>query len=111
MAAVFLVVVFSCYASAAAERSLARVRLTVRQSIHLEGGTRPLVLQAAEGECGGGHSVGDPRVRSLAVDEQPDVSLTDPQRAWLRRAGLYAIFCTQSNDFALGLPLFQVGSP
>ena len=29
------------------------------------------------------------------------------RRAWMRRAGLYAIFATQSNDFALGLPLIQ----
>ena len=29
------------------------------------------------------------------------------KQSWLSRAGLYAIFATQSNDFALGLPLIQ----
>ena len=28
-------------------------------------------------------------------------------QSWLSRAGLYAIFATQSNDFALGLPLIR----
>ena len=28
-------------------------------------------------------------------------------RAWMKRAGLYSIFATQSNDFALGLPLIE----
>ena len=28
-------------------------------------------------------------------------------RPWMRRAGLHAIFATQSNDFALGLPLLE----
>jgi predicted permease len=31
----------------------------------------------------------------------------EPPRGWMRRAGLNAIFATQTNDFALGLPLIE----
>jgi len=51
----------------------------------------------------------------LAAAEQPcrAISFAEAPRppqgyqSWLSRAGLYAIFATQSNDFALGLPLIQ----
>lgn len=36
-----------------------------------------------------------------------DAHSPDVRGAWRRRAGLYAIFATQSNDFALGLPLID----
>ena len=35
------------------------------------------------------------------------ISTTRQSRAWMRRAGLFAIFVTQSNDFALGIPLIK----
>jgi predicted permease len=38
--------------------------------------------------------------------QQPQMS-RPAGRAWMRRAGLNAIFATQTNDFALGLPLFS----
>lgn len=35
------------------------------------------------------------------------VIVTDRERGFLGRAAIWAIFSTQSNDFALGLPIFQ----
>lgn len=46
------------------------------------------------------------------LQSQPQQPLQPPSsrpigRPWMRRAGLNAIFATQTNDFALGLPLFS----
>jgi hypothetical protein len=46
-----------------------------------------------------------PRTDERAADERSDDG--GRSRRWLRRAGLYAVFTTQSNDFALGLPLLE----
>ena len=45
-----------------------------------------------------------------AAAEEETATLPPSQGApqsWMSRAGLYAIFATQSNDFALGLPIVQ----
>jgi hypothetical protein len=86
----FIGTIVTCYASSAAERSLAR------------GLRQPLVQTGGES--------GRERDRS-GSGGSGEVSANPPaaagSRAWCRRAGLSALFCTQSNDFALGLPLFR----
>lgn len=59
----------------------------------------PAVLASGDGP--------DPAGLAAVMSAESPCHRGQPTRPWMLDAGLYAIFTTQSNDFALGLPLFH----